>query len=571
MICGIVAGKLLEDRSLIMPSWLTGTGALGLITAWFCRKRVILWGLAFSLTIFLLGAAYFQLRDCSPNASDESPPEEIKLRLEIQRIYLGTSENPVASTRISGIGKVIATAPNGAQSDAVRTRSAQALKSLTTRAGTQGPTHHAGTDFQNQIENTDARPGDLVYFSLRKSAGVPAIRSAVILAHGVFEGIPHHPAEHSFDDYLATAGVVAKFSRGRVLNLEREATAYARLCEALRQRMDLILATGLAARAALSAENRALFLGEVGALNTGKKQLFVETGTLHFFAIDGLHIAAVAVALHLLFGLLRCPKVVAFVVTAIVLWLYADVTGRSPSAVRAVVTVLFFEGAYLLRRPINPLAGLTASAVIALLISPRELFGASFQMSYGIVAGLLLLGLPLAEEWQKGWRLFRHLPRISWGPIRRSVFNLHRHLLGSLAVGIATALVADLCGVLFFQMYAPSSLLANIILIPAASAALWACFCSVVCGLLRILWLANIFNHASAMILLGMDACIRFLVTLPAAVVPRQFISVRVGFLSIAGLLLVMIAGYATRWSWRFGGWLTPVVLCACALIFLCR
>jgi competence protein ComEC len=507
--------------------------------------RAVLWSVAFPIAVGFLSAAYFQLRDRHPNAFAESPSSERLLRLEIERIFLGAHADSDRSKRVSGIGRVL-------------------NETVSTRPG----------DSRVRASHARARAdGELVYFAARipPNETARALRTAIITVRGTVEAVPPSPAPHSFDEYLQSAGVTAKLSRGRLIRFERLPSRYAAFCETLRLKISRILGLGLGARPELAAENRALFLGEVAGLGDERKQLFVDTGTLHFFAIDGLHIAAVAVALHILFGLTRCPKLVAFLITGAALWLYADLTGRSPSAVRAVLTVLFFEGAYLLRRPINPLAGLSASAVIALFLSPRELFGASFQMSYGIVAGLLLLGLPVAERWQARWVLFRHLPRVSWRYTHHAMQALQRHLISGVAIGIATALVADVCGVLFFQKYSPSSLLANLVLIPAASLALWANFCAAVCGLAHAGWPASIFNHASALILIAMEKCIRFLVTLPWAVLPREFSSTRTGFIVMAVLLVTLLGGYALRWSWRFGAWLPPIAITVLALVFLTK
>ena len=192
-------------------------------------------------------------------------------------------------------------------------------------------------------------------------------------------------------------------------------------------------------------------------------------------------------------------------------------------------------------------------------------------MSYRIVAALLLLGLPLAERWQARWSLFRALPRVSWRFFHHAADTLQRHLVSGVAIGLATALVADICGVLFFQLYSPSSILANLVLIPAASFALWANFCAAICGLAHAAWFASVFNHAAALVLIAMEACIRFLVTLPWAMLPRQFSSMRIGFAVMSILLISLLTGYATHWSWRFGAWLPPVAITAFALIFLAQ
>ena len=82
----------------------------------------------------------------------------------------------------------------------------------------------------------------------------------------------------------------------------------------------------------------------------------MHSGTMHLFAISGLHIGVIAVGLQAVLALLRLPRWVQFVLGVAALWLFVDITGASPSAVRAFVMVIFLQAAFLLRRPGNPLA-----------------------------------------------------------------------------------------------------------------------------------------------------------------------------------------------------------------------
>src|SRR5690606_8486486 len=111
----------------------------------------------------------------------------------------------------------------------------------------------------------------------------------------------------------------------------------------------------------------------------------------------------------------RLPRGAAFLLGTAILWTYVDITGGTPSAVRAFWMVTCLLGARQIRAPSNSLAALAASALVVLVIDPHQLFSASFQMSYGIVAALLLYGVPLQERWLARWQPWATLPKAGWG------------------------------------------------------------------------------------------------------------------------------------------------------------
>src|SRR5690606_30042796 len=144
-------------------------------------------------------------------------------------------------------------------------------------------------------------------------------------------------------------------------------------------------------RPELAAVLRAMLLGHKHELNDEQDSLFTRSGTMHLFAISGLHIAVIAVGLHAILAVLRLPKLLRYFIGNLALWLYVEITGGTPSAVRAFIMVALVETSLVLRTPRNPLAALATSATLVVVIWPLQVFSASFQMSYGIVAALILL------------------------------------------------------------------------------------------------------------------------------------------------------------------------------------
>jgi ComEC/Rec2-related protein len=223
-------------------------------------------------------------------------------------------------------------------------------------------------------------------------------------------------------------------------------------------------------RPALAGLLRAMMLGATRELSEEQHALFMQSGTMHLFAISGLNIGVIAGALQALLLLVRLPVWPRFLFGTALLWIFVETTGASASAVRAFAMAVFVQAALVLRQPANVLAALVLSAFVVLLVSPLQVFSASFLMSYTIVMALLTLGLPLSDAWLDRWSPWRELPRPAWRPWQRLVANGWRLTVPSLAVGLATMPVSLLTGVQYFQLLTPGSLLTNLLLIPRRDA-----------------------------------------------------------------------------------------------------
>ncbi len=412
--------------------------------------------------------------------------------------------------------------------------------------------------------------GQRLYFSLRLPTGAARpVRSSELSVLGVLELLPDHPPADSFDAYLADAGLNFRLTRGQMQATVRPATAYYQFCAGVGARCRHILGLGIAERHPnLAGLLRAMMLGETHELSEGQRQLFMQSGTMHLFAISGLNIGVIAGALQALLLLLRLPNVIRLAVSLGLLWLFVDITGASASAVRAFIMAAFLQAAYVLRQPASPLAALTGSAWCVLLLDPPQLFSASFQMSYGIVAALLLLGLPLGDAWQARWVPFALLPKAVWRWWHRWIVWAWRWITTAAAIGVASTLVSLLMGVKFFQLITPGALLANLVLIPGAMLATLGGFASLGMGLAGLDRLAVLFNHAAALTLLVIERLVQVSVQVPWSHLPAQFAHPRIGSATLAGLLGAMLYGYARCWTPEGGSWWSPFVITALTLIF---
>jgi len=398
-------------------------------------------------------------------------------------------------------------------------------------------------------------------------AGAPPLRGAEFSALGLLAPLPFAPPAGSFDRFLADEGANFAFSRARLEGPPRPAGPWSRFCGAASARLEKILRSGLGEKHDLADLYVAMLLGRKQALSIEQKDGFVRSGTMHLFAISGLHIAAIALAFNTLLALARAPARARFVAGTALLWLYVEITGGEASAVRAFWMITCLLGARLLRAPSNSLSALAASALGALVLSPHQLFGAGFLMSYGIVAALLLYGVPLQEKWHSAWQPWAHLPPEARGWRRDLVEDAGRWVLAALALGLAATLVGTPATLAFFGLVAPGGFFVNLVLIPVSSLALFAGVASLFVGLLGLAPLSILFNHAGALVLSWMEAVVAASLRVPGMSWPAAFAPSWTAGLTGLGVMILLAVGYVLRWPRRLGGYWLPYLALGAALL----
>jgi competence protein ComEC len=136
-----------------------------------------------------------------------------------------------------------------------------------------------------------------------------------------------------------------------------------------------------------------------------------------------------------------------------------------------------------------------------------------------------------------------------------------------LGIGLAAALVSAVTGPAFFQVFAPGGLISNLVLVPLAMFVIVAGFASVTAGLAGAAALGELCNHAAVLMLVVIDALIRFGVRVPGAWWPAHWRTAWGAPAALAVLLAAVLAGYAAGWRRERGGWWPPFAVAALALI----
>ena len=246
------------------------------------------------------------------------------------------------------------------------------------------------------------------------------------------------------------------------------------------------------------------------------EQDFRRTGTLHVFAVSGQNIAelmVVAIVLLQLCGFVRWRW--AWTLTPLVL-LYCLLTGSPASAVRATVMVLAVLLAWRLGRPLHALACWSLAFLAMLVWNPSVLLDPGAQLSFGVVLGLILLGPPLSRLFYDPVAPDPFLPRdlLTHAQVREEAFWRRATLI--LGATIAATLVSEPITAVDFHQVTPISVLANLIVVPAAGLITVVGTLGVAVSLVSPLW-AGWLNNANWLFAQLLIALVALLARQPAA------------------------------------------------------
>ena len=133
----------------------------------------------------------------------------------------------------------------------------------------------------------------------------------------------------------------------------------------------------------------AFLFGEKRFMTEKQDSLFRSIGTMHIFAVSGLHIG---IAFLILFQCLKTTlrqKELYLAITLILLFCYVSLIGFPPSACRAYLMLFFWHMSILISRKRNSFSILGWTAFIILLIDQSLLFSTGFQLSFTVVMAIL--------------------------------------------------------------------------------------------------------------------------------------------------------------------------------------
>ncbi len=216
---------------------------------------------------------------------------------------------------------------------------------------------------------------------------------------------------------------------------------------------------GMPAREAALA--RGFVLGEDGEIDEKTAEDFRRAGLSHLLAVSGQNVTLLALLAMPLLGALGVPLRERLLWVLALIAVYVPVAGAGPSIQRAGVMGALGLLATLGGRRASRLYALALATAVTLAIDPSIAGDVGWQLSFAAVLGILLLASPLRD------RLLGLLGRGRW----------RRALAEGVAATVAATLATAPLIAYHFETLSTTTLVANVLALPAVAPAMWLGMC----------------------------------------------------------------------------------------------
>ncbi len=253
------------------------------------------------------------------------------------------------------------------------------------------------------------------------------------------------------------------------IHLQEARASFRAACYQMRQRAARILSAGIEAFPEQIKILHALLLGIRSSLPPSLYQTFANTGTLHIFAISGLHVGVLGLILIAGLKIITIPKPKRGVLIIPLLFFYVVSTGMKPSAVRAFTMAAIYFSAPFLNRRSDSVTAVSLAAILLLFINPLQLFEPGFLLSFLVVSGIIMV---------HGYtrRLIGGYARPIWTIPLTQLSGKHpfrattKFFVSLIITSIAAWLFSTPLTALFFNTLSPVALAGNLVIIPLTTA-----------------------------------------------------------------------------------------------------
>ncbi|NJO68117.1 MAG: ComEC family competence protein [Bacteroidetes bacterium] len=216
----------------------------------------------------------------------------------------------------------------------------------------------------------------------------------------------------------------------------------------------------------------ALTVGDKSYLDAGLKSAYVNSGTMHILAVSGMHVALLFWLLQQLtrpLMLWRHGPVLRAILVLFVIWVYALITGLTPSVIRASVMFTFWMIGDTGKRNTNIYNTLASSAFLLLLLNPDTLFDVGFQLSYLAVLGIVVFYKDI----------------YNWLYVNNIVL---KYFWSAISVSLAAQLLTLPVSLYNFHQFPNYFLLSNIIALPLSTVILYGSIVALMLAPFKFMW-----------------------------------------------------------------------------------
>lgn len=287
---------------------------------------------------------------------------------------------------------------------------------------------------------------------------------------------------------------------------------------------------------------KGLLLGERSNISKEMKENFINAGVAHIIAVSGLNVAYVMLIIWGILMFIPVRQFIKIFLTIGCLLFYMDLTGNTPSIVRAVIMASIFLIAQLAERKPNSYNIIAFAGLVILIIDPRQLFDAGFILSFSALLSIVVI-YPILNKWINGINWYIDLDGSNY--IVKAFKSVITLFLGTLAAQLGTLPVTAI----MFKKISIISLVSNLFAIPLSNISLAIGFIMVLVSPLTG-WLASVFGALNSMLLYLQLSLIEFCAKLDFAFVQTYFVDWMmfiVYYLILVLLLTVKHGNYKLR------------------------
>jgi competence protein ComEC len=161
----------------------------------------------------------------------------------------------------------------------------------------------------------------------------------------------------------------------------------------------------------------AMVIGEEAFIDRDTRVDFQRSGTYHILVVSGMNVTILAFVAFFTLRRMRLGDIPATLLTILFCVTYAFLTEVGAPVWRATLMCAIYLGTRLLYRDRAMVNALGAAALALLVLDPRQLFTASFQMTFLCVLIVAAIGLPLVERTSQLYRqALTHWDADDYGP-----------------------------------------------------------------------------------------------------------------------------------------------------------